>query len=159
MRMRTAKLSAMLAGAAFLAAAAQPAALAQASVPSARTMASADEPAYFEVTDITRETYIVKLVEPAEIEHARELVAGETTDRPHLIGRIVKRTAPYSPRWSYHLQPESVHFFDNAIEVCDATIPYVEEHLDEAGGAFLPGLVWCDWSSRLVREVPKSTRG
>ncbi|WP_433227073.1 hypothetical protein [Microtetraspora malaysiensis] len=40
------------------------------------------------------------------------------------------------------------------LRVCDATIPYVEDHLDEAGGAFLPGLVWCPWSSRLVREVP-----
>lgn len=153
MHVRTpAKLGALLAGTAFLAAVAQPAALAETSGPGVR--AASDSPAYFEVTDVTHARYVLKLVEPAEIEHARELVSGETTDRPHVIGRIVKRTAPYNPRWSYHLQPESVHFFDQAIEVCDATIPYVEENLDEAGGAFLPGLVWCDWSSRLVRELP-----
>ena len=70
------------------------------------------------------------------------------------MGRIVKRTAPYNPAWSYHLEPASITFFDFSIEVCDATIPYVEEHLDEAGGAFLPGLWWCDGSSRLVREIP-----
>lgn len=58
------------------------------------------------------------------------------------------------PRWSSHLRPESISFFDQAIEVCDATIPYVEDHLDEAGGAFLPGNYWCLWTSRLVRELP-----
>ncbi|MGW3341203.1 BP74-related protein [Streptomyces sp. NPDC001009] len=127
----------------------------QASTPSNQQVrAAAESPAYFEMTDVTHARMVIKLTEPAEIEHARELVSGETTDRPHLIARIVKRTAPYNPRWSYHTQPESSHFFDSAIEVCDATIPYVEEHLDEAGGAFLPGLVWCDWSSRLIREIP-----
>ncbi|MEZ0114445.1 hypothetical protein ABH920_008479 [Catenulispora sp. EB89] len=110
--------------------------------------------AYFVMTDITHAQFVVKLDEPADIEHARELLSGQTTDRPHIIGRIKHRTAPYNPRWSYHLTPETISFFDAAIEVCDATIPYVEEHLDEAGGAFLPGNVWCDWSSRLVREIP-----
>jgi hypothetical protein len=110
--------------------------------------------AYFEFVDITRSTAVLKLTDPAKIQHARELVNGATTDRPHVLGRIVKRPAPYNPRWSYHYNPETVDFFDFAIEVCDATIPYVEDHLDEAGGAFLPGLIWCPWTSRLVREVP-----
>ncbi|WP_052441232.1 BP74-related protein [Streptacidiphilus anmyonensis] len=86
--------------------------------------------------------------------NALELVGGETTVHPHLIARILKRTALYNPRWSYHTSPDSTHFFDQATEVCDATVPYVEEHLDEVGSAFLPGLIWCDWSSRLVREIP-----
>ncbi|SEO56710.1 BP74-related protein [Actinacidiphila rubida] len=116
--------------------------------------AAAESPAYFEMTDITHERFIVKLTKAADIEHAREIVSGETTDRPHLLARIVKRTAPYNPRWSYYANPDTTQFFDHATEVCDATIPYVEENLDEAGGAFLPGLVWCDWSSRLVREIP-----
>ncbi|MGW0964631.1 BP74-related protein [Streptomyces sp. NPDC002516] len=115
---------------------------------------AAEKPAYFVMTDITREQFVIKLTEPGDIEHARELVSGETTDRPHVLGRIVKRTAPYNPRWSYHTNPDTTQFFDHATEVCDATIPYVEEHLDEAGGAFLPGLVWCDWTSRLIREIP-----
>ncbi|MEV4181290.1 calmodulin-binding protein [Streptosporangium canum] len=114
----------------------------------------AAETAYFEFTDITRESAVLKLTDPAKIQHARDLVNGETTDRPHLVGRIIKRAAPYNPRWSYHYNPDTVDFFDDAIEVCDATIPYVEDHLDEAGGAFLPGLVWCPWTSRLVREIP-----
>jgi hypothetical protein len=40
-----------------------------------------------------------------------------------------------------------------AIEVCDANMMYVEDHLDEAGGAFLPGNHWCPWDSRVTREV------
>ncbi|MEU7502651.1 calmodulin-binding protein [Streptomyces griseofuscus] len=116
--------------------------------------AAADGPAYFVMTDVTREQFVIKLTKSEDIEHARELIAGETTDRPHVLTRIVKRTAPYNPRWSYHANPETTQFFDQAIEVCDSTIPYTEDHLDEAGGAFLPGLVWCDWSSRLVRELP-----
>jgi hypothetical protein len=116
---------------------------------------AADGAAYFVMTDITREEFVVKLTDPAQIEHARALVSGETTDRPHVVGRIVKYQTSYNPRWSYHLNPDTVQFFDVAIEVCDSTIPYTEDHLDEVGGAFLPGLYWCPWTSRLVREVPQ----
>ncbi|MFG1945766.1 calmodulin-binding protein [Nonomuraea sp. NPDC048826] len=115
--------------------------------------AQAADAAYFVMTDITREEFVVKLTDPAKIQHARDLVNGETTDQPHVVGRILKRQADYNPRWSYHLNADTVGFFDAFIEVCDATIPYVEDHLDEAGGAFLPGLVWCGWTTRLVREI------
>jgi hypothetical protein len=115
--------------------------------------ARAADPAYFEFTDVSQERAIVRLDDPARIQHARDLLSGATEDRPHLVGRIVKRTAPYNPRWSFHYDPETVDFFDYAVEVCDATLPYVEDHLDEAGGAFLPGLYWCPWTSRLTREV------
>ncbi|MHB9860183.1 BP74-related protein [Streptomyces sp. YIM S03343] len=116
--------------------------------------AAAEGSAYFVMTDITREEFVIKLTKSDEIKHARELVSGETSERPHVVTRIVKREAAYNPRWSFSNNPGSTHFFDQAIEVCDATIPYVEDHLDEVGGAFLPGGYWCDWSSRLVREVP-----
>ncbi|SDH71305.1 calmodulin-binding protein [Nonomuraea jiangxiensis] len=111
-------------------------------------------PVRFEFTDITGERFVVQLTDPASIQHARDLLSGVTTDRPHIIGRITPRPAPYNPRWSYHLNPDTIGFFNVAIEVCDATIPYVEDHLDEAGGAFLPGYHWCPWTSRLVRELP-----
>lgn len=115
---------------------------------------AADTPAYFEMTDVTRSKFIVKLVNEREVKHARDLVSGATDDEPHVFGRIKKSSAPYNSRWSYHFDPETVSFFNHAIEVCDATIPYVEDYLDEAGGPFLPGLVFCPWTSRLVREVP-----
>ncbi|MFJ3954594.1 calmodulin-binding protein [Streptomyces sp. Je 1-4] len=114
-----------------------------------------DSAAYFVMTDVTREEFVIKLTDPRKIQHARDLLSGATSSEPHVIGRIDKRPAPYNWRWSFHLRPETIDFFDFAIEVCDATTPYVEEHLDEAGGPFLPGLIWCPWSSKLLREVPQ----
>ena len=119
---------------------------------SARTAAA--PAAYFVMTDVSQKEFVIKLTDGAKIEHARELINGETADKPHVITRIVKRQADYNSRWSYYANPDATDFFDRAIEVCDAPIPYVEDHIDEAGGAFLPGLVWCNWSSRLVREIP-----
>lgn len=115
---------------------------------------SVDQPAYFEMTDYSRQIFVVKLTKDEDIQHARDLLSGATDERPHLIGRIDKRTASYNPSYDFHVDPATVGFFDYAIEVCDATIPYVNDHLDEVGGPFLPGRVWCDWSSRLVREIP-----
>lgn len=111
--------------------------------------------AYFEFTDTDgRSRFVMQLTDPGSIRHARDLLAGATDERPHVHGRIVKRSVAYNARWSYHLQPETINFFDVAIEVCDASMTYVEDHLDEAGGAFLPGGHWCPWSSRLTRELP-----
>jgi hypothetical protein len=126
----------------------------QASTVNDQPVSAAEAPAYFVMTDHTREEFVIKLSKSGDIEHARELIAGETSERPHVITRIVKRTADYNPRWSFHANPDTTQFFDESIEVCDSTIPYTEDHLDEAGGAFLPGLVWCDWGSRIIREIP-----
>jgi hypothetical protein len=135
---------------------------AQAEKPVSSATRSVEAPAYFEMADgygYRTSTFVVKLTGDSDIEHARELVRGETTERPHLLGRIRHFSASYNPRWSFHFEPESVRFFDVAIEVCDASAPYVEDHLDEAGGAFLPGNIWCPWSSRLVREIPRPDAG
>jgi hypothetical protein len=115
--------------------------------------AVADPRVDFEFTDITRETFVFRLTDPDKIEHARRVISGEETENIHVIGRIAKVSVDYNRQWSYHLKPDTVDFFGNAFEICDATIPYVEDHLDEAGGAFLPGLVWCPWTSKVIREV------
>ena len=98
------------------------------------------------------ETFIFKLADPTKIQEARDMLGGLKPTR-HVMGVIVKQPASYNPPWSYHLDPASVTFFESAIEVCDATIRYVEDHLDEACGAFLPGCTWCPWGSRLLAEV------
>ncbi|MFD0021024.1 calmodulin-binding protein [Streptomyces sp. NPDC058382] len=127
---------------------------AQATVSSEGAQRAAVTPAYFEMTDVTQNTFIVKLVNEGQISHARDLVSGATSDEPHIVGRINTRPAVYNPRWSFHFDPETVRFFNFGIEVCDATVPYVEDHLDEVGGAFLPGRYFCPWTSTIVREVP-----
>ena len=97
--------------------------------------------------------FVVKLTKDEDIEHARDLLSGADQSRPHVMGRILKRPADYNPSWSFHVDPATIQFFEFAIEVCDASTQYVEDHLDEACGAFLPGCYWCPWSSQLTKEV------
>jgi len=97
--------------------------------------------------------FIFELTDEAKIAQARRIISGEETNEIHVHGRIVKRTAPYNPKFSYYLDPATISFFSMAIEVCDANMVYVEDHLDEACGAFLPGCHWCPWDSRVTREV------
>ncbi|GAA3139249.1 hypothetical protein GCM10010486_01460 [Nonomuraea roseoviolacea subsp. carminata] len=131
---------------------AQPAAATQ-SVAATRAAAPAAEALFEFDYPPAPDRFVVKLTEPDKIQEARDILSGAQRDRTHVLGRIVKRPAPYNPGWQYHLDPTSVSFFTHAIEVCDASPRYVDDHLDEAGGAFLPGLLWCPWGSRLLREV------
>lgn len=114
--------------------------------------------AFFEFTDARGDRFVIELIDPRQIEHARAILRGEDVSRRSIMGKIVKRPADYNPGWSYHLNPRTIRFFDFAIEVCDSSISYVQENLDEAGGAFLPGRRWCPWSSQLSREVTIEVR-
>lgn len=97
--------------------------------------------------------FIIELTDDKKIKHARDLVSGETDDEPHILGRIRKSPKPYNIHFSFHLDPETITFFNQAIEVCDASFHYTEENLEEACGAFLPGCYFCPWASRVVREI------
>lgn len=112
-----------------------------------------EQPAYFQFDyPPYPETLIFQLTDPVLIQEARDMLAGIIPTR-HIMGTIVKEPVDYNPSWSYYLDPESVMFFDSALEICDATIAYVEANLDEACTSFLPGCVWCPWGSRLIAEV------
>jgi hypothetical protein len=115
--------------------------------------AYAATPARFVFQDVSRSEFVIELTDESKIQEARNILNGTQKDETHVLGRIIKRPAAYNPKWNFQLDPASISFFSMAIEVCDASIPYVEDHLDEAGGPFLPGLYWCPWSSRLVREI------
>jgi hypothetical protein len=97
--------------------------------------------------------FVIELTDESKIQQARNILNGTQKDETHVIGRIIPRPAPYNSKWSYQLDPASIRFSSYGIEVCDANIRYVEDHLDEAGGAFLPGFYWCPWTSRLVKEI------
>ena len=111
--------------------------------------------AYFAFTE--RSTpgmeFIIELQDDNKIQMARDILSGKEKNRIHVHGRLVKRQAPYNPRFNFYLDPSTIDFFEQAIEVCDANMVYVEDHLDEACGAFLPGCHWCPWDSQLTREV------
>ncbi len=101
----------------------------------------------------TDKEFIVDITNDADIDHARRLLTGVETSKPHIMGRIRKQKKDYNPSYDFYLDPQTVAFFDMAIEVCDSTPQYVDDHLDEACGAFLPGCYWCPWGSKLTREV------
>jgi hypothetical protein len=100
-----------------------------------------------------RETFVIELNDQEKIAHARRIIRGDEKQKVHVSGIIVKSPAQYNGAWNFHLSPESITFFEFALEVCDASISYVAEHLDEVGAAFLPASRWCPWRSRLLREL------
>ena len=110
--------------------------------------------AYFRFTDTDGSPrFVIQLIEDEKIEHARKILRGDEKLLVRIQGTIIPEPINYNPAWSFHLDPESIDFFENAIEVCDASISFVEANLDDVGGATLPKFHWCPWSSRLVDEV------
>lgn len=116
-------------------------------------------PAYFSfisTTPVTRDPqeFVIELTDPQMIAKARNIISGNEKEEVHVMGVIKKGRADYNELWPFHLAPNTIGFFGNATEVCDANPAYVEEHLDQVGvGGFLPSSRWCPWASRLVREV------
>ncbi|CEP15502.1 hypothetical protein [Parasitella parasitica] len=114
----------------------------------------AAETAYFAFrTHGDNRDFIVKLTDDNKIAEARKILNGEETESVHIMGRIKKSRVPYNPHYDFHYDPDTVSFFLVAIEVCDASYTYVDDHLDEACGAFLPGCFHCPWTSKLTREI------
>lgn len=99
------------------------------------------------------ETFIIRLTDSIKIQKARDIISGKITDTIHVMGKIIKSPAGYNPPWTFYLDPASISFFQMAPEVCDAGISYVQQHLAEACGSFLPNCLWCPWGSRLISEV------
>lgn len=100
-----------------------------------------------------KKLFTFKLVDQPKIDEARSILRDQQSTKSHVQGAIVKSQAPYNPDWSFHLDPPSIGFFEMQIEVCDASVTYVEDHLDDIGGSTLPGSFWCPWSSQLLMEV------
>ncbi|MEG4907363.1 hypothetical protein QUA85_13310 [Microcoleus sp. F8-C4] len=110
-------------------------------------------PAKFAFETHDRQPFVIELTDESKIQEARNILNGTEKDKTHVFGRIIPRPAPYNSKWSYQLDPATISFFSRAIEVCDANTGYVEDHLDEVCGTFLPGCMWCPWNSRLVKEI------
>jgi hypothetical protein len=113
---------------------------------------------YFAFTDTSKvmrgpHEFVVELTDPDKIAQARAIVTGDETHAVRIRGTIARGRTDYNEDWPFHLLPDSIEFFTDAIEVCDATPGYIEENLEFAGTDFLPGLAWCPWASRVVREV------
>lgn len=110
---------------------------------------------YFEQTSPEGELkrFVFRLDDDVKILEARRILGGGDPLKVHVQGTVVPIRADYNPDWSFHLAPSTIGFFEMQIEVCDANVTYVESHLDEVGGSFLPRSFWCPWSSTLSGEV------
>ncbi|MGV9269055.1 BP74-related protein [Kitasatospora sp. NPDC003701] len=148
MRRTITKVASLGAVAMFAVALAQPAQAAQTDVRPAAAVA----PTYFEFTDGTN-TFVFQLTDATRIQQARNILSGVETENISVMGKVVKAPASYNKPWKYQLAPNTVSFFGMAVEACDASIAYVNDHLPEVGGALLPGSTWCPWQSKLTREV------
>jgi hypothetical protein len=100
--------------------------------------------------------FVFALHDEARIAEARAILRDPQNPRRQVQGTIVPARVPYNPAWSFHLDPDSIGFFELAAEVCDANVTWVEENLEAIGGSALPGNHWCPWSSKLDREVVPS---
>jgi hypothetical protein len=113
------------------------------------------------------DSYLLPLVEPADVEHALELIAsGGTAPAPIAVAEIaagadgVNRDvlAPEEPPWSWHVTRFD-GFYDNTVEILDGWPSFVESDVagwientrSEPGG---PGVVGF-WGYTVVAEVPE----
>jgi hypothetical protein len=102
--------------------------------------------AYFEFSVSPHpETFVFKLTNPSRIQEARDILSSGA--QRILSGTIIKQPVYYNPQWSFHFDPQTTRFVDNAVELCDSDIRNIENNLDRAYPA------WCPWSTRLLREV------
>ena len=104
----------------------------------------------------TSQHFVARITDEAAANTARNEL-NKTSSWMIISGIIQNTTVDWNPGWSYHIQPDTVFFGDFFIEVCDASTTYVEEHLDEAGGAFLPNYQWCPWGTAILKELGSSS--
>jgi hypothetical protein len=88
------------------------------------------------------ERYKVRLTEPADIQGARDLLAGQEV--PHIPnGRIVRGDADVNAGYSWHIDPDDFEWADVTTEVCDGLPSYVED-------GTLTGDRFCPWGAQVV---------
>jgi hypothetical protein len=97
----------------------------------------------FQVED---EQYRILLTDPADIDNARRLLAGE--DAPSIPNGLIVRGDPgVNTGYSWHIDPASVEFADMTMEVCDGVPSFVED-------GTLEGDRYCPWGARVIEIEP-----
>ncbi|MBR0695073.1 calmodulin [Bradyrhizobium lablabi] len=121
---------------------------------SSATEAAQPRSRYFLMSDgDPRNDFVLALRDPRLIDEAIAIIRMPKDRRPHVSGIIDTSTAPYNRRWAFHYRPQTISFPEVSAEVCDAETSYVQEHLKDVGGHFLPGNRWCPWNQQVVREI------
>jgi hypothetical protein len=110
---------------------------------------STTDPTYFRVQEPDPvNSFTIELTDPAKIAAARAIVAGQETNRIHVQGALVKAAADYDRPWHFHLDPDSIVFFQIGPQICNRSATWIETHLAQAPPT------WCPWGSRVVAEIP-----
>jgi len=117
-----------------------------------RAIALLEKGVFFEVSDVNDSKFIILLTNQQDIQKARNMINKEES-MLNIMGKIVKSPIYYNSNYSYYIDPNTIAFFELAIEVCDSTFDYIENNLDEVGGSFLPNNTFCPWSSKITREL------
>jgi len=94
----------------------------------------------FRVADV--EEHRIRLTDPADIEIARKLLAGE--EAPRIPNGVVVRGDPdVNTGYTWHIDPESVEFADFTVEVCDG-LP------SDVGKGIITSDRYCPWSAEVI---------
>jgi hypothetical protein len=96
--------------------------------------------ATFEVAN--GERFRVELVSETNIKIADDLADG-TRSGLFPMGQIIRDNPGVNGGYSWHLDPETVHFVEVAMEICDGLPSHVQSGV-------LSGDVYCPWTARLV---------
>ena len=98
----------------------------------------------FRVADV--EEYKIRLTDPADIEIARKLLAGE--EAPNIPNGVVVRGDPdVNIGYTWHIDPESVEFANFTVEVCDGLPSDVEQGIITSDR-------YCPWSAEVIAIDP-----
>ena len=98
----------------------------------------------FRVADA--EEFKVRLTDPADIEIARKLLAGE--DAPSVPNGVVVRGDPdVNTGYTWHIDPETFEFADATIELCDGLPSHVEQ-------GSITSDRYCPWSAQVIAIQP-----
>jgi hypothetical protein len=94
---------------------------------------------------VVEEEYRILITDPADLEIAQRLLAGE--EAPSIPnGLIVRGETGVNEGWSWSIDPESLEFADMTTEVCDGLPSFVED-------GSLTGDYFCPWSAEVIDVV------
>ncbi|MBM4407890.1 MAG: hypothetical protein FJ038_04655 [Chloroflexi bacterium] len=89
------------------------------------------------------EEYRIELTDPADLDIARRLLAGE--EAPGIPNGIVVRGDPgVNTGYSWHIDPDTLEFADMTVEVCDGRPSDVEANQITSDR-------YCPWDAKVIR--------
>jgi hypothetical protein len=89
------------------------------------------------------QTYKIELDTPELIQHVKDLMAGSSAGRiPN--GKVDRSGGGVNAPWSWHIDPSTLEFADNTIEVCGGLPEYVADHT-------ITSDYYCPWSAKAIK--------